>query len=161
MVPIYLFGMIQESQFCFCQNACNVCDRPFNYVTFSWALKMNCLFCAHYFVSFLCSKYPAVTLVFFYLVSLKGSVHLHAQLICSNAGSKYSEPSVRQAPLRCTQAFHLRVVMTYQYLCISQIPAAPIPPPGQLRGICTHCQSRGSGISLPKGYPWAFDTRGF
>ena len=27
------------------------------------------------------------------------------------------------------------------------------PPPGQLRGIYTHCQSRGSGISLPKGYP--------
>ena len=42
------------------------------------------------------------------------------------------------------------------------IPAAPIPPPpGQLRGICTHRQSRGSGISLPKGYPRAFDTRGF
>ena len=40
------------------------------------------------------------------------------------------------------------------------IPTAPIPPPppGQLRGICTHCQSRGSGISLPKGYPRAFDT---
>ena len=38
------------------------------------------------------------------------------------------------------------------------IPAAPIPPPGQLRGICTHCQSRGSGISLPKGYSRAFDT---
>ena len=35
------------------------------------------------------------------------------------------------------------------------------PPPGQLRGICTHRQSRGSGISLPKGYPRAFDTRGF
>ena len=35
------------------------------------------------------------------------------------------------------------------------------PPPGQLRGICMHCQSRGSGISLPKGYPRAFDTRGF
>ena len=35
------------------------------------------------------------------------------------------------------------------------------PPPGQLRGICTHCQSRGSGISLPKGYPRAFDTCGF
>ena len=35
------------------------------------------------------------------------------------------------------------------------IPAAPIPPPppGQLQGICTHCQSWGSGISLPKGYP--------
>ena len=32
------------------------------------------------------------------------------------------------------------------------------PPPGQLRGICTHCQSRGSGISLPKGSPRAFDT---
>ena len=35
------------------------------------------------------------------------------------------------------------------------------PPPGQLRGICTHRLSRGSGISLPKGYPRAFDTRGF
>ena len=30
------------------------------------------------------------------------------------------------------------------------------PPPGQLRGICTHCQSRGSGIGLPNGYPRAF-----
>ena len=27
------------------------------------------------------------------------------------------------------------------------IPAAPIPPPGQLRGICVPCQSRGWGIS--------------
>ena len=31
-------------------------------------------------------------------------------------------------------------------------------PPRQLRGICTHCQSRESGISLPKCYPRAFDT---
>ena len=49
------------------------------------------------------------------------------------------------------------------------IPAAPIPPPGQLRGICPPCQSqgwgiskfgaaRGSGICLLRGYPWAFDT---
>ena len=52
------------------------------------------------------------------------------------------------------------------------VPAAPIPPPpfpGQLRGICAPCQSRGwgiskfgaawgSGIRLPWGYPWAFDT---
>ena len=41
------------------------------------------------------------------------------------------------------------------------IPATPIPPPGQLRGICTHCQSRGSGISQPQGYPRAFDTTWF
>ena len=45
------------------------------------------------------------------------------------------------------------------------IPAAPIPPPGQLRGICVPCQcrgwgiskfgtARGSGISCPR----AFDT---
>ena len=45
-------------------------------------------------------------------------------------------------------------------LCISQFQLRPSPP-GQLRGICTHCQSRGSGIILPKGYPRAFDTRGF
>ena len=49
------------------------------------------------------------------------------------------------------------------------IPAAPIPPPGQLRGICAPCQSRGwgiskfgaargSGICLSLGYPWPFDT---
>ena len=49
------------------------------------------------------------------------------------------------------------------------IPAAPIPPPGQLRGICVPCQSRGwdisksgtargSGICLPPGL-WY--TRGF
>ena len=44
------------------------------------------------------------------------------------------------------------------------IPAAPTPPPGQLWGICAPCQfrgwgiskfgtTRGSGISLPRGYP--------
>ena len=39
------------------------------------------------------------------------------------------------------------------------IPAAPNPPPlGQLRGICAHCQSRGTGISLIQGYPRSFDT---
>ena len=36
------------------------------------------------------------------------------------------------------------------------IPAAPIPPSGQLRGICTHCQSRGSGFSLPQSYSPGF-----
>ena len=51
------------------------------------------------------------------------------------------------------------------------IPAVPIPP-GQLRGICSHCQSRGwgirnfiaargLGISIPRGNLWAFDTRVF
>ena len=45
-------------------------------------------------------------------------------------------------------------------LCTSQFQLRPSPP-GQLRGICTHRQSRGSGISIPKGYPRAFDTRGF
>ena len=51
----------------------------------------------------------------------------------------------------------------FRNLCTSQfqLRPSPPPPPGQLRGICTHCQSRGSGISLPKGYPRAFDTRGF
>ena len=52
-------------------------------------------------------------------------------------------------------------IRTYAYgLCISQfqLRPPPPPPPGQLRGICTHCQSRGSGIRLPKGYPRAFDT---
>ena len=44
------------------------------------------------------------------------------------------------------------------------IPAAPIPPPGQLRGICVPCQSRGWGISkfgTARGsfaYSRAFDT---
>ena len=45
-------------------------------------------------------------------------------------------------------------------LCTSQFQLRPSPP-GQLRGICTHRQSRGLGISLPKDYPRAFDTRGF
>ena len=46
------------------------------------------------------------------------------------------------------------------------------PPPGQPRGICSHCQSRGwgirnfiaargLGISIPRGNLWAFDTRVF
>ena len=43
------------------------------------------------------------------------------------------------------------------YASVNSSCAHP-PPPGQLRGICTHCQSRGLGISLPKGYPRAFDT---
>ena len=52
------------------------------------------------------------------------------------------------------------------------IPAVPIPPPGQPRGICSSCPSRGwgirnfiaargLGISLPRGDPRAFDTRVF
>ena len=45
-------------------------------------------------------------------------------------------------------------------LCISQFQLRPSLP-GQLRGICTHCQSRGSGISEPQGYPWAFNTTWF
>ena len=43
-------------------------------------------------------------------------------------------------------------------ICISQFKLRPSHPPGQLRGICAHFQSRESGISLPKGYPRAFDT---
>jgi len=50
------------------------------------------------------------------------------------------------------------------------IPAVPIPPPGQPRGICSRCQSRGwgirnyiaargLGICIPLGDPRAFDTR--
>jgi len=51
------------------------------------------------------------------------------------------------------------------------IPAVPIPPPpGQPRGICSRCQSRGwgirnyitargLGICVPRGDPRAFDTR--
>ena len=49
-------------------------------------------------------------------------------------------------------------------LCISQFQLRPSPP-GQLRGICVPCQSRGCGISkfgTPGGrafaYPRAFDT---
>ena len=34
-------------------------------------------------------------------------------------------------------------------------------PPGQPRGICLRCQSRGLGISIPQGDPRAFDTRVF
>ena len=30
----------------------------------------------------------------------------------------------------------------------------------KLRGICVNCQSRGSGISIPQGYPQPFDTHG-
>ena len=51
------------------------------------------------------------------------------------------------------------------------IPAVPIPP-GQPRGICSRCQSRGwdirnfiaargLGICVPRGDPRAFDTRVF
>ena len=41
------------------------------------------------------------------------------------------------------------------------IPAAPIPPPGQLRGICTHCQSRGRALAYPRATPGFCHTRGF
>ena len=40
------------------------------------------------------------------------------------------------------------------------IPAVPIPP-GQPQGICSRCQSRGLGISIPRGEPRAFDTSVF
>ena len=56
-------------------------------------------------------------------------------------------------------------------LCISQFQQCPSPP-GQLRGICSCCQSRGwnirnfiaargLGICVPRGDPRAFDTRVF
>ena len=52
------------------------------------------------------------------------------------------------------------------------IPAVPMHPPGQPRGICSRCQSRGwgignfivargLGISIPRGDPRAFDTSVF
>ena len=42
------------------------------------------------------------------------------------------------------------------------IPVVPTPPPpGQPRGICLRCQSRGLGISIPRGDPRAFDTHVF
>ena len=54
-------------------------------------------------------------------------------------------------------------------LCISQFHLCPGPPPGLLRGICTPCQSRGSGICKfstargpgicqPRGHSRGFDT---
>ena len=60
----------------------------------------------------------------------------------------------------------LRARVTGSKLFMHQsIPAAPIPPPGQLRGICVPCQSRGgtlANLALPGGwaftYPRAFDT---
>ena len=63
----------------------------------------------------------------------------------------FLKSKIRNQPLQEQPAINYSVMH-------QSIPAAPIPPPGQLRGICTHCQSRGSGISLPKGYPRAFDT---
>ena len=44
----------------------------------------------------------------------------------------------------------------YRYASVNFSCTHP-PPPRQLWGICMHCQSRGSGISPPKGYPRAFD----
>ena len=64
----------------------------------------------------------------------------------------------------------LRILFSHvmEELCISQFQLRPSPP-GQLRGICPSCHSRGwgiskfsaargSGICLPRGYPRAFDT---
>ena len=45
-------------------------------------------------------------------------------------------------------------------LCINQFQWCPSPP-GQPRGICLRCQSRGLGISIPRGDPRTFDTRVF
>ena len=58
------------------------------------------------------------------------------------------------------------------YASINSSCANPPPPPGQPRGICSRCQSRGwgirnfiaargLGISIPQGDPRAFDTRVF
>ena len=49
------------------------------------------------------------------------------------------------------------VILRSKYLCISQFQLRPPPPPWKLRGICLHCQLRGSGIGLSQGYPRAFD----
>ena len=58
-------------------------------------------------------------------------------------------------------SFHRVNYLRLERLVMHQsIPAAPIPP-GQLWDICIHCQSRGSGISQPQGYPRAFDTTWF
>ena len=58
----------------------------------------------------------------------------------------------------------------HAYLCITQFQQCPSPPPGQPRGICSSCQSRGwgirnfiaaqgLGICVPRGDSRAFDTR--
>ena len=48
--------------------------------------------------------------------------------------------------------------ITYIYASVNSGCAHSATPFGQLRGICGHCQSPGSGSSLPQGYPRAFDT---
>ena len=48
------------------------------------------------------------------------------------------------------------------YASINSSGAHPPPsPPGQPRGICLRCQSRGLGISISRGDPRAFGTRVF
>ena len=79
----------------------------------------------------------------------------------NNKGTKYVETWIS------TGNSILKKKIRIPWISLTCLVNAPVnsscahPPPGQLRGICTHRQSRGSGISLPKGYPWAFDTRGF
>ena len=50
---------------------------------------------------------------------------------------------------------------TYSSLreCNASINSTGAHPPGQPRGICLRCQSRGLGISIPQGDRRAFDTR--
>ena len=58
---------------------------------------------------------------------------------------------LREGTVKSNQLFN-------NYASINSSGAHP-PPPAQPRGICLRCQSRGLGISIPRGDPRAFDTR--
>ena len=88
----------------------------------------------------------------------------------STAGVLYGLPKIHKTG--CPFRPIVSSVNTYNYASINSSDAHPPPPPGQPRGICSRCHSRGwgirnfiaargLGISIPRGDPRAFDTRVF
>ena len=85
------------------------------------------------------------------------------RIICDCSAKHDFFPSYNYVVSRCSFPMLLKFEMTVMH---QSIPAAPIPPPGQLRGICVPRQSRGWGIKkfgTARGSgiclnPRAFDT---
>ena len=98
-----------------------------------------------------------------YILSKFGPMQAHLRWVTANWF--FPSNSLKRffnGPLMLIVNKHYAIFTNLHYASVNSSCAhPPPPPPGQLRGICTHRQSRGSGISLPKGYPRAFDTRGF
>ena len=74
-------------------------------------------------------------------------MHLIAITLTYNKKNGKSQIGINYELRKQSKAPYIAIEQFTRSLCISQFQLRPSPPPGQLWGICTHCQSRGSGIS--------------